>query len=217
LSHARAPSRTERGERLGDRDFWRRVRNETGGRLRALDGMRGNEILRCGRKIRTRRKKLRGCIAAPPKVPFQFPKEAYLFFLAFFFAAILFSSLPEFSRQRCWRSAYTIIMYRFTELSCQEESDWWRRKSEARENCRDDRVRGRKGRPRGAEGGERRRQARLARVGRRIPGSLARSQGNMRCRVADQDGGLQGAIEEQGLTRVLPIASNAKGMSAPQG
>jgi hypothetical protein len=37
-------------------------------------------------------KKLRGCIAAPPRVPFKFPKEAYLFFLAFFFAAILFSS-----------------------------------------------------------------------------------------------------------------------------
>jgi hypothetical protein len=33
-----------------------------------------------------------GCIAAPPRVPFNFPKEAYLFFLAFFFAAILFSS-----------------------------------------------------------------------------------------------------------------------------
>lgn len=27
-----------------------------------------------------------------PEVPFQFPNESYLFFLAFFFAAILFSS-----------------------------------------------------------------------------------------------------------------------------
>ena len=37
-------------------------------------------------------KKLWGCIAAPPRVPIKFTKEAYLFFLAFFFAAILFSS-----------------------------------------------------------------------------------------------------------------------------
>ena len=36
--------------------------------------------------------KLWGCIAAPPKVPCKFPKKAYLFFLAFFLAAILFSS-----------------------------------------------------------------------------------------------------------------------------
>jgi hypothetical protein len=42
-------------------------------------------------------KKLRGCIAASPVVPFGFVKRAYLFFLAFFFAAILFSSkLLEF-------------------------------------------------------------------------------------------------------------------------
>src|SRR5208283_1357187 len=69
-------------------------------------------------------KKLWGCIAAPPRVPFRFTKEAYLFFLAFFFAAILFSSeLFRFCRQRCWRSAYSIIMYRVTELSCQVESD----------------------------------------------------------------------------------------------
>lgn len=47
-------------------------------------------------------KKLRGCIAAPPNVPFEFPEEAYLFFFfafafgfAFFFAAILFSSKPS--------------------------------------------------------------------------------------------------------------------------
>jgi hypothetical protein len=36
-------------------------------------------------------KKLRGCIAASPMVP-NFWKEAYRFFFAFFFAAILFSS-----------------------------------------------------------------------------------------------------------------------------
>jgi hypothetical protein len=36
-------------------------------------------------------KKLRGCIAASPNVP-NLGEEAYLFFLAFFFAAILFSS-----------------------------------------------------------------------------------------------------------------------------
>jgi len=69
-------------------------------------------------------KKLWGCIAAPPRVPFNFPKEAYLFFLAFFFAAILFSSeLFRFFRQRSRRSAYSFIMFRVTELSCQEESD----------------------------------------------------------------------------------------------
>jgi len=46
------------------------------------------------------------------------------FFLAFFFAAILFSSkLLEFSRQQCWRSAYSITMYRDTEFSCQEKSE----------------------------------------------------------------------------------------------
>ena len=38
-------------------------------------------------------KKPRGCIAAPPMVPFVFPKETYLFFFAFFLAAILFSSV----------------------------------------------------------------------------------------------------------------------------
>ena len=78
-------------------------------------------------------KKLWGCIAAPPSVPFRFAKEAYLFFLAFFFAAILLSSeLFKISDQHCWRSAYSIIMFRVIELSCQEESDCRRRKSEAR-------------------------------------------------------------------------------------
>jgi hypothetical protein len=38
-----------------------------------------------------RPKTLRGCIAASPNVP-NLGEEAYLFFLAFFFAAILFSS-----------------------------------------------------------------------------------------------------------------------------
>jgi hypothetical protein len=37
-------------------------------------------------------KKLRGCIAASPNVPSKCSNEAYLFFLAFFFAGILFSS-----------------------------------------------------------------------------------------------------------------------------
>jgi hypothetical protein len=49
------------------------------------------------RRIRKCPKKLRGCIAAPPRLPVQILEEAYLFFLAFFFAAILFSSeLREF-------------------------------------------------------------------------------------------------------------------------
>ena len=79
--------------------------------------------------------KLRGCIAAPPRLPFGFPEGSYRFFLAFFFAAILFSSEPfEIFRQCYWRSAYSIIMFRVTELSCQEESDRLRRKSEVDEN-----------------------------------------------------------------------------------
>jgi hypothetical protein len=44
-----------------------------------------------GGGVRDRPKKLRGCITASPTVP-NFFEEAYLFFLAFFFAAILFSS-----------------------------------------------------------------------------------------------------------------------------
>jgi hypothetical protein len=53
-------------------------------------------------------------------------EEAYLFFffLAFFFAAILFSSRNfEISRQRCWRSAYSVTMYSDCAHSCQEESE----------------------------------------------------------------------------------------------
>ena len=58
------------------------------------------------------------------------PEEAYLFFLAFFlaffFAAILFSSRNfEISRQRCWRSAYSVIMYSDCAHPCQEESEFW--------------------------------------------------------------------------------------------
>jgi hypothetical protein len=81
-------------------------------------------------KDRKTPEKTSGVHRCTPEGSFPICEEAYLFFLAFFFAAILFSSLPEFSRQRRWRSAYTIIMYKFTELSCQEESDQQRRKSE---------------------------------------------------------------------------------------
>jgi len=69
-------------------------------------------------------KKTLGVHCCTPESSLRISEEAYLFFLAFFFAAILFSSeLIEFSRQQNWRSAYSIIMFRVTELSCQEESD----------------------------------------------------------------------------------------------
>jgi hypothetical protein len=88
-----------------------------------LDGRGKEEKREGGKRVRGRPKKLRGCIAASPTVP-NFCKEAYRFFLAFFFAAILFSSrIFRCSRQQSWRSAYTVTMYKDCALSCQEESD----------------------------------------------------------------------------------------------
>ena len=87
------------------------------------------DVVRCGLK------KLRGCIAAPPVVPFKFPKSltasSWLSFWLPFYSPLYYF---EFSRQHCWRSAYSISMYRVMELSCQEESDCDERKSEIRKN-----------------------------------------------------------------------------------
>ncbi len=53
----------------------------------------------------------------------KFLEEAYLFFLAFFFA-ILFSSKPlRMSRQLRWRSASSVFMYSDSVFACQEESE----------------------------------------------------------------------------------------------
>jgi hypothetical protein len=71
-------------------------------------------------------KKHRGRIAASPMFPTKMFGRAYLFFFlaAFFFAAILFSSqVSEFFRRIQRRSAYSIHMYSYRRVSCQEESE----------------------------------------------------------------------------------------------